>query len=586
MATGPSKSAIPLEKLSRLLTIGAFLTALMAAVAAPLLALSWGRHPFPGFLVESTLVVNGYRFPGGPEGLSYPQQVLRIGDVAVASPSEFQAVLRAHAAGDSVSLVTRSPEGTTHLYPSVLLGSIPGRDMLQLFWLPYLAGLIYLSIGAWIYAARGMTRPGRALAFFCACVSVVSLLLFDLSTTHAFPFLWTVAVAQIGGTLISLALRFPVEWRPVRSRAWLLSLPYLVSIAFAAWGVLAIHDTARPWAYVAAWGASYRYAALAVATFLAIMAYRARVGEPNLVRRQARLMLFGSALAFLPVSVWFVAPVVGVPLAFDAVLFVPSLVIFPLSVGIAISRYHLSEAEALVNRTLVYGVLTAVLAGVFTALLGLSQKLFVAFTGEKSDAALVITTMIVATAVAPLRKYADGLLTAQFAAPPDAARGLRQLAEQVQAFTRMSESSEIVGYLLEQASSCLRAQSGAVSLESGGRLRVVHTIGRWTGEAWLSVPLECHGMRYGVLWLGPSVDGQQYSREHFDALRRAAAQVARAVHLDRAGRPLPAPDVLGGVPRTTEHGPRLLARDRVTEPTACNARPPTDITSTIVSRYR
>jgi hypothetical protein len=535
MATQLSKSAILLEKVSRVLTLTAFVLAVVAAVAAPLLALSWSHRPFPGFLVEPTLVLNDYNYwPQRPPGLDHPQRVYRIGEVAVVKPSEFDAVLSSRAVGDAVPLLTRTPQGSTHLYPSIALGQFPARDMLRLFWLPYLVGLVYLGIGLWIYAAQGKTRPGRALAFFSVCTALVSLLLFDLSTTHVFPILWTVAVAQIGGALFSLALRFPVEWRPVGRRAWLLGLPYVVSIGLAVWGVLVVNDTTRPWAYISAWRGSYLYAAFAVLLFLGMMFYQARRGETDLVRRQARLILAGSAIAFIPVSSWFVAPLFRVPMPFDAVLFIPGLVIFPLSIGVAILRYRLSEADSLVNRTLVYGVLTAMLAGSFPAAIGLVQKLFVALTGEKSDAAIVITTLIAASLYAPLKGRLERFVSARFREAPDRTRDLRQFGEEVRAFTRLSEPEQITAQLLSEAVASLGAQSGAISLIVNGHLKTQHTAGRWTGEAWLSLPLEYGGTRYGLLFLGPTQDARQYSREEFKVLRGIAGDVARAIHVDTA----------------------------------------------------
>src|SRR5204862_497883 len=86
----------------------------------------------------------------------------------------------------------------------------------------------------------------------------------------------------------------------------------------------------------------------------------------------------------------------------------------PLAIGIAITRYRLYEIDRLINRALVYGSLTAILAGVFTAGIGLAQRLFVAATRETSDAAIVGTTLIVATLYAPLRKRPEALVDRAF----------------------------------------------------------------------------------------------------------------------------------------------------------------------------
>jgi hypothetical protein len=86
----------------------------------------------------------------------------------------------------------------------------------------------------------------------------------------------------------------------------------------------------------------------------------------------------------------------------------------PIAIGIAITRYRLYEIDRLINRTLVYGSLTAILAGIFTAGIGLAQRLFVGITGQKSDVAIVLATLVVATLYAPLRKRLEAVVDRRF----------------------------------------------------------------------------------------------------------------------------------------------------------------------------
>ena len=51
------------------------------------------------------------------------------------------------------------------------------------------------------------------------------------------------------------------------------------------------------------------------------------------------------------------------PLAFTFGL--GGLLLFPLSLAVAVARYRLLDAEVLVNRTIVYGTVTALLAGAY-----------------------------------------------------------------------------------------------------------------------------------------------------------------------------------------------------------------------------
>ena len=63
--------------------------------------MAWSKRPFPGFMVDSTLVVNdsgGEGWAGRLAGLGFRQVVVRVGGQAVqaATPAEFDAALANH----------------------------------------------------------------------------------------------------------------------------------------------------------------------------------------------------------------------------------------------------------------------------------------------------------------------------------------------------------------------------------------------------------------------------------------------------------------------------------------------------------
>jgi hypothetical protein len=74
------------------------------------------------------------------------------------------------------------------------------------------------------------------------------------------------------------------------------------------------------------------------------------------------------------------------------------------SAGTAILRYRLYDIDLIINRTLVYGPLTAILAGAYIACIQLFRVIFTAATGQTSDAAVVLTTLAVAAAFTPIRR--------------------------------------------------------------------------------------------------------------------------------------------------------------------------------------
>ncbi len=522
-----------LERFSRVVVLAGFAAAILSAVFALVMALSWRHQPFPGFLVEPTLVVssnNGPGWSGRSAGLNFPQRVVRVDGKPVATSREFNLVLAAHQPGDKVSVFTRRADGSETLYPNIELSVFSGADLVRIFWLPYLVGLAYLGIGGWIYRLRGDTRPGRALTFFCVVTALVCILLFDIYSTHALHLLWTAALAMVGGALISLSWRFPEEWMPVRHRAWVLAVPYVIASELALWGIATFMSYSKPWAYIVAWGAIYRYTALGILVFFGIMLYRAAKGASTTVRRQARMVTVGSIVAFTPITVWLLAPLVGITPAFNSVLFLLPLLLFPLSVALAILRLRLWEVDTFASRAFVYGAVTSILAGVFSALHTMTQKTFIFMTGEQSDVATIVTTLILVAAFTPLKSRVQAFVDREFRFESDETSKLSAFGTQIETTVQMNDVMRLTRRLLEEATIALRAESGAVSLWVDGRLYTVHTYGRWNQDAQLSVTLAYDGQRFGLLQLGPHVLERPYGRQQSETLQRVADQVSYALH--------------------------------------------------------
>jgi hypothetical protein len=83
-------------------------------------------------------------------------------------------------------------------------------------------------------------------------------------------------------------------------------------------------------------------------------------------------------------------------------------------VGIAILRYHLYNIDLIINRTLVYGSLTAVLAGLYFGTIVVLQLLFRALTGEGSQLVVVASTLAIAALFTPLRRRIQSIIDRSF----------------------------------------------------------------------------------------------------------------------------------------------------------------------------
>ncbi len=394
-----------------------FIITLVAFLNAAILALAWRHRPFLGFVVEPTLVVSDVSGPTWNVqriGLSYPERITKIGDQFVSTSEEYESVTDRLSIGAPVSIQSTFPDGSLRIYPSVRVMRFPSVDLVRLFWLPNIIGLAYLAIGFWIYRMRGDVASSRAFALFCISASLVTGLYFDLISTHVLSILWTIAISFVGGSLIGLALVFPEAWSAGIRRAVIRVLPYVVSLGLAIWGVLALTDESNPWAYVDAWRASYVYTSIGIFFFLGTMLYRQFTNPPNAIRRQARIVLWGSLIAFLPIAVWMLAPFLGFVIPWNPGFFMPFLIFFPISIAIAILRYRLWDIDVIVNRTLVYGILTIVLVFIYLASIVIMQRVFQTLTGERSDLAAVVSTLVIVALFVPVRRYVQDFVDRRF----------------------------------------------------------------------------------------------------------------------------------------------------------------------------
>lgn len=380
--------------------------ALFVVIAAPFLALSWVKSPFPGFMVEQTSVINSLSSPSwGNEdlGISYPQRVTSINGAYINSSQKFIDQLAMYSTGDTVSIGVELPDQTTIIYPAVQLIQFETSDLLQLFWLPYGIAVVYLLTGLLIYRVRGDTRPGRAFAYMAAVSAIVIGFYFDLSSSHAGSVIWTIAIAQIGSVMISLALLFPQEIQPVTRRAQIRFISTLISVVIAAWGVFVLFKQDDPWAYVVPWRASYIYAGIGIMIFFTMLIYRLRESQSQITYTQARIILWGGVVAFTPIGIWFLSQL-SLAVPFKPAIFLPFTLVFPIALGICIIRFRLWDIDIIVNRTLVYGSLTITLVIVYYTSVILLENIFVSLTGQSSVIAIVISTLLIAGLFNPLRK--------------------------------------------------------------------------------------------------------------------------------------------------------------------------------------
>jgi hypothetical protein len=103
--------------------------------------------------------------------------------------------------------------------------------------------------------------------------------------------------------------------------------------------------------------------------------------------------------------------------AWSGVMIPIATVLIPLASGVAIFRYRLYDIDVLVQRTLLYVLLTAIVAGFFIGAQTFFQRVFSSVTGATSDVAVALSLFVIVAVFTPLKERLQALITRRFGTP-------------------------------------------------------------------------------------------------------------------------------------------------------------------------
>jgi hypothetical protein len=160
-------------------------------------------------------------------------------------------------------------------------------------------------------------------------------------------------------------------------------------------------------------------ASIFVATGLWAQVYRYRHVSGPVQRQQTRWVVFSLGLLFVVLFVGLLIPSLLVDtanswFAWTLLATAPLFIAFPVSVATAILRYRLYDIDRLISRTIVYGALTALLAGVYAGAVLVLGQLFGGIGGEPPSWAIAGVTLAVAALFQPARRRIQSTVDRRF----------------------------------------------------------------------------------------------------------------------------------------------------------------------------
>jgi signal transduction histidine kinase len=203
------------------------------------------------------------------------------------------------------------------------------------------------------------------------------------------------------------------------------------------------------------------------------------------------------------------------------------LLLLPVFTYIAILRYRLFDIDLLINRTLVYGALTACIVGMYVLLVGGFGALFQAWGNL---AISLLATGLVAVLFQPLRgRLQRGVNRLMYGERDDPYAVISRLGRRLEA-TIAPET--VLPTVVETIAQALKLPYAAILIKEGEGFRTAATHGTLKGEPEV-LPLIYQREEIGRLVLSPRAPGEEFSSADRTLLEDLARQAEVAVHAVR-----------------------------------------------------
>ena len=158
-------------------------------------------------------------------------------------------------------------------------------------------------------------------------------------------------------------------------------------------------------------------AILIVATAVVVVISAYRSGADPTTRAQVSWVALGVAISIGGTLIAYLLTYVGrlvLPPLVDSFLSWPVAFALPVCVAIAILRFRLFDIDVIIRKTLIYTVLTGLLALVYLGLVVVLQSLVEALGGQQSPLTIVISTLVIVALFSPLRRRVQDVIDRRF----------------------------------------------------------------------------------------------------------------------------------------------------------------------------
>lgn len=402
-----------------------------------------------------------------------------------------------------------------------------------------LSAVISIGIAILIYTRKSTSWIGL--------LGSLSMVLFGVMTmgsnSHvilAFPFPWN----RIGATLdyfgiVSFILFLFVFPNGQFQPRWsILPILLLVILSLPEYFIPGLPPAIDTWGWREATWLQMIARVTPLVTLIFVQAYRYRHVYSREQRVQVKWVVYGMTIAILVFLTLGLISILSPTLENHILVFMLSLgslhlslLLVPVTIGIAIVHHRLWDIDLIINRTLVYIPLTGILGGLYSSSIALFQRIYISTTGAKSDAAIILSTLILASTFTPIKNGLQGAVDKRFKGAGGQFLEIKALENQVKTVVEVLTIQNLARRLLMASVSAFQSSGGAVYLEKNGTWELLHSTGQWKEVSKLDLTIEAPGKQRVLLRLGPRLGTANYGSSEMQALQGVCNQIAEAIRL-------------------------------------------------------
>lgn len=269
--------------------------------------------------------------------------------------------------------------------------------------------------------------------------------------------------------------------------------------------------------------------------------YRYRHVSSTAERQQTKWIIYGFGLAMflslLSAGPYIqgrnLAPGESLPLwfvLFGVFTYLPSLIVIPAVLTIAVLRYRLWDIDILINRTLVYSALTVSIVIIYVLVVGSLSALF---HSGGDFAVSLLATGIVAVLFQPMRERLQRRVNRlMFGKRDEPYSVLERLSERLDLVV---QTEQILPAIVETVAVALKLPFVAITLQKGGEFRTAAEFRRaldtqMVENEYHKLPLIYQSETVGQLILAPRSRGENFSQAESQLLETIARQTSIAAY--------------------------------------------------------